>query len=224
LSCDWPGASGVLQREHRYSRCLVVSSSSFSVIISRSARLRLRAASIDLCVMTGRPSAVLHSLWRGAGVGESRVEKFLVMGGIAALNCDAGGVEEESEECVALLDTKVPFLVARLRSRSFRAASCSRFATSSFLARTTGSSPRGFRLLGLMFIVRMTGAAWIHQHISTCASGRASRGNGEGQCATYSSFHGGHDWIGGNQSKGWFREAHQRPSAHDFFNFVSLVA
>jgi hypothetical protein len=175
----WSGASGVWQREHRYSRCLFVSSSSFSVMTSRSARLRLRAASIDLWVMTGRPSAVLHSLWRGAGVGESRIEKFLVTGGLVALsNCDTGAVEEESEECVALLETKVPFLVARLRSLALSAASCSRFAASSFLARTTGSSDRGFRFLGLMLIVRMTGAAWIHQHISICAAGRASRGNG----------------------------------------------
>lgn len=181
MLCDCPGASGVLQREHKYSRCLVVSSSSFSVMASRSARLRLRAASIDLWVMTGRPSAVLHSLRRGNGVGESQVERFLFTGGIAALNCDTGGVEEESEECVALLDAKVPFLVARLRSRCFRAASCSRLAASSFRARSTGSSDRGFRLLGLMFIVRMTGAAWIHPLVSTCATGQASRGNGDRQ-------------------------------------------
>jgi hypothetical protein len=146
---------------------------------SRSARLRLRAASIDLWVMTGRPSAVLHWLWRGAGVGESRVEKFLIAGGLVALsNCGTGAVEEESEECVALLDTKVPFLVARLRSRSLSSASCSRFAISSFLARTTGSSDRGFRFLGLMLIVLMTGAAWVQQIISICATRRASRGNG----------------------------------------------
>lgn len=146
--------------------------------------------------MTGRPSAVLHSLWRGAGVGESCVVRFLVMGGIVALNCDTGGVEEESEECVALLDTKVPFLVARLRSLNLLAASCSRFAASSFLARTTGSSDRGFRLFGLMLIVRMTGAAWIHRLVSICAVGRASRGNGDRQGGATYSLHGSHDWTG----------------------------
>ena len=110
---------------------------------------------------------------------------------------DVGGVEEESEECVALLDTKVPFLVARLRSRDFRAASCSRLAASSFLARATGSSDRGFRLLGLMLIVRMTGAACIHRLVSICAAGRASRGNGGRQGSATYSLHGSHDWAGG---------------------------
>ena len=66
--------------------------------------------------MTGRPSAVLRSLLRAAGVGESWIERWLVKRGIVALNFDTGGVDEESGECVALLDTKVPFLVARLRS------------------------------------------------------------------------------------------------------------
>lgn len=173
---------------------------------SRSARLRLRAASIDLWVMTGLPSAVLHSLWRGAGVGESRVEIFLVTGGFVALViCDTGCVGEESEECVALLDTKVPSLVARLRSRNLLAASCSRFATSSFLARITGSNDRGFLLLGLMFIVRMTGAAWVRRLVSICTAGRASRGYGERQCATYS-LHGSHVWTRGiNQKASWRR-------------------
>ena len=115
----------------------------------------------------------------------------MVTGGIGALNCDTGGVEEESEECVALLDMKVPSLVARLRSRNLFAASCSRFATSSFLARTTGSNDRGFLLLGFMLIVLMTGAAWVHRLISICTAGRASRGYSKRQCATYS-LHGSH--------------------------------
>ena len=109
--------------------------------------------------MTGRPSAVLQSLGWAAG-GGLQVERFLVMGELAALNCDTGGVEEESEECVVLL-TKVPFRVARRRSRRLFAASCSRFAASSFRARTTGSTDSRFLLLALMLIVRMTGAAYV---------------------------------------------------------------
>jgi len=108
--------------------------------------------------MTGRPSAVLQSCLR-AGGGESRVEKFLVIEGFVALNGDNGGVEDESDECVVLLETNVPFLVARRRSRRLFAASCSRFAASSFLARITGSTESRFLLLGLILIVRMTGAA-----------------------------------------------------------------
>ena len=113
--------------------------------------------------MTGRPSAVLHSLWRAAEAagGELRAEKFLVIGGFVALAGDSGGVEEESQECVVLLEMNVPFLVARRRSRRVFAASCSRFAASSFLARTTGSTESRFLLLALMFIVRMTGAAYV---------------------------------------------------------------
>lgn len=163
---------------------------------------------------------MLHSLWRAAGVGESSVEKFLVTGEIFALNCDTGGVEEESEECVALLGTKVPFLVARLRSWAFMEASCSRFATSSFLARITGSNDRGFLLLGFMLIVRMTGAACVHRLINMCAAGRASRGYSKRKCATYS-LQGSHVWARGiNEQASWRR---LRPSALDFFNLVSLA-
>lgn len=59
-----------LQREHRYSRCLKVSRSSFSVMASRSARPRLRAANMDLWVITGLPSAVP---WDSNAGGRSRI-------------------------------------------------------------------------------------------------------------------------------------------------------
>lgn len=121
----------------------------------------------------------------------------MVTGGLVAWNCDSGGVEEESEECVALLDTKVPSLVARLRSLNLLAASCSRFAASSFLARTTGSSDRGFRLLGLMLIVRMTGAAWITDLLVYALQAEPAEVMVIDEGATYS-LHGSHNWAGGN--------------------------
>lgn len=111
--------------------------------------------------MTGLPSAVHHSFCRAAD-GGLRAKK-LVAAGFAVLNGDSGGVEEESDECVALLATNVPLRVACRRSRRVLAASCSRFAASSFLLRTTGSSDRGCLLLALILIVRMTGAAYVHR-------------------------------------------------------------
>lgn len=66
-------------------------------------------------------------------------------------------MEEESEEWVVLLATKVPFRVASRRCRRVLATSCSRRAASSFLLNTAGSN--GWHLLlGLVFSVRMTGA------------------------------------------------------------------
>jgi hypothetical protein len=130
---------------------------------SRSARPRLRAANIDLWVMTGLPSAVHHSFRRETDSdGESRVEKF-VTPGFKALKGESGGVEEESKECVLLLAANVPLRVACRRSRRVLAASCSRLAASSFLLRTVGSRGRGCLLLDLILIVRMTGAAYVHR-------------------------------------------------------------
>lgn len=85
-----------MQREHKYSLCFDVSRPSFSVMASRSARPRLRAANIDLWVMTGLPSAVHNSFWR-AFDGESWIEKF-VTPNFGALKGDNGGVEDESDE------------------------------------------------------------------------------------------------------------------------------
>lgn len=167
--------------------------------------------------MTGLPSAVHHSFWRVAD-GGSRVEKF-VTAGFNALKGDSGGVEDESEECVVLLATNVPFRVACRRSRRVLAASCSRFATSSFLLSMTGSIDRGCLLLALILIVRMTGAAYVHRLLVFALDGE--RNSAEVISATYS-LHGSHDWTG-ELSKDWSIDARRRHSADDFFNFVSSV-
>jgi hypothetical protein len=86
-----------LQREQRNSRCFVVSCSRRSVIASRSARPRLRAANIDLWVMTGLPFMMLWAFW--ATEGEIR-GGFIArgFGGLLFDNIVDGGVVVESEE------------------------------------------------------------------------------------------------------------------------------
>ena len=119
-----------MQREQRNSRCFVVSCSSLSVMASRSARPRLRAANIDLWVMTGRPSMMLWAWW--ATDGEIRLFRvgFIArpLGGLLFCVIIVGGVVDESEEWVLLLATKVPLRVAVRRSRLVLEASCSRLA------------------------------------------------------------------------------------------------
>jgi len=108
---------------------------------SRSARPRLRAANIDLWVTTGRPSMILWA-WFAT---EGEMRGGFIARGFGALFCDimVGGVDDESDEWVLLLATKVPLRVANRRSRLVLAASCSRLAASSFWFRMTGSSDRG---------------------------------------------------------------------------------
>ena len=95
--CPGVCTSGVLQREHRNSRCFVVSCSSLSVMASRSARPRLRAANIDLWVMTGWPSMMLWAFWATEG----EIRGGFIARGFGGLFCDfivGGGVVVESEE------------------------------------------------------------------------------------------------------------------------------
>ena len=87
---------------------------------------------MDLWLITGRPSAVLQSLWRAVEL-RSRVE-MLVGSGLDSLiwdNDNGGG--ELLGECDEDFATNVPSRVACRRSRNFSAASSSRLAASSFL-------------------------------------------------------------------------------------------